>query len=379
MKKATGSQKEQGLAKEASASGGLLERPGQRRQEPNADGAQAIKARFHALRETYLAPIMALIDETLQASSPENSSLITMCHYQLNTGGKRLRALLPLQVAETLGADARLLLPFAAACEMLHNATLVHDDLQDGDMLRRGHPTIWKHFGISQAINLGDAMFYYALLLLERLKVPAGRREAISGRLLRETLRVIHGQEQEFHLKQHPSPTLKQYCEMVEGKTSGLFALPMAGAAVLCEAPAAIVEGLQQAAQHMGVLFQIQDDVLDLYGEKGRGLRGSDLREGKRSILLIHALEQTAMTQDTRLSLLLQRAKDNENTVAVDEAAELLKELGSLKFALEQIEQRQALALAVAELSQHPHLQSLIKAMCELFLEPIVHLYSSVR
>src|SRR5690606_5165969 len=131
---------------------------------------------------------------------------------------------------------------------------LVHDDLQDGDMVRRGRMTVWNRYGVPQAINLGDAMFYFAVLLCQRLDVPAARREAMSRRLLVETLRVIDGQEREFMMKDQEGLTLDDYFTMVEGKTSGLFALPMAGAAELCGADERQLADLAEASRHLGVL-----------------------------------------------------------------------------------------------------------------------------
>jgi geranylgeranyl pyrophosphate synthase len=254
---------------------------------------------------------------------------------------------------------------------MLHNATLVHDDLQDGDRYRRGVETVWHHFGTPQAINLGDAMFYYTLELVHRLQLPLGRREAAARRVLRETLRVIDGQEREFLLKQVERPTLADYFTMVEGKTSGLFALPMAGAAAVCGASGPIVRGLQEAARHMGVLFQIQDDVLDLYADKGRDARGSDIREGKRSILVVHALEHADDDEAARLREVLDKERESTTTEEVEEVITLLTRNGALAFALKEIESRRERARKVMQLVGDDQLTSVVTAMCDVFLEPI--------
>lgn len=338
-----------------------------------------IRAHFRELRETHLPAIIDLIERVLQQATPDGSTLTRMCLYHMQTGGKRLRALLPLVVAEALGADPATLIPFGAACEMLHNATLVHDDLQDGDRLRRGLETVWHHFGNAQAINLGDAMFYYTLELVHRLDLPIARREAAARRVLRETLRVIDGQEREFRLKQEDHSSLADYFTMVEGKTSGLFALPMAGAAVLCGASSHIVQALQEAAQHMGVLFQIQDDLLDLYGDKGRDSRGSDIKEGKRSILVLHALQHAPAERVVWLQRVL--GKDRASTTAeeVEQAIELFNEVGSLDFALEEIAQRRERARQVIKLLGHVQLGSVVAAMCDLFLEPIQPVIAKYR
>ncbi len=332
--------------------------------------------RFRALRDRYYPEMTALFDRVVHTSTPAGSSLEGMTRYHMETGGKRLRALLPLLVAEALGVDAQKLVPFGAACEMLHNATLVHDDLQDGDMFRRGRMTVWNRFGIPQAINLGDAMFYFSVLLCQELAVPAARREQASKLLLTETLRVIDGQEREFALKLLPAVTLEDYFAMVEGKTSGLFALPMAGAAILCEASDAVAAGLAAAARHMGVLFQIQDDTLDLFGDKGRGAIGSDIGEGKRSALVVHALEHASDADATWLRGVLDKDRKATTELEIARAIELVRSAGSLRFALdEMLSRRERARQSVAALGHH-ELSSLVVAMCDLFLEPLAPLFA---
>jgi geranylgeranyl diphosphate synthase type I len=150
---------------------------------------------------------------------------------------------MPLLIAEALGVEPGRLAPFGAACEMLHNASLVHDDVQDGDRLRRGQPTVWKKFGFAQAINLGDAMIACAVLLMHRLDARPELRERVVRRMFLEVLRVIEGQVQDLDLKRHDHVTLDDYLRMVEGKTSRLFALPLSGAAMLCGASEEVEQG----------------------------------------------------------------------------------------------------------------------------------------
>ncbi|MCC6521049.1 MAG: hydroxymethylglutaryl-CoA reductase, degradative, partial [Polyangiaceae bacterium] len=333
--------------------------------------AKYVSRRFHELADRYLPRVMALIEETARSTSPEGSSLTGMLSYHLETGGKRLRALLPMLVAETLGGDADAVVPLGAACEMLHNATLVHDDLQDGDATRRGRDTVWRRFGNAQAINLGDAMFYYTLLLGQRLTVTAERRELCARRVLLDTLRVIDGQEREFILKSALEPTLADYFTMVEGKTSGLFALPIAGAAEVCGAPPALVDALAEAARHLGVIFQIQDDVLDLYGDKGREVVGSDIGEGKRSALVVHALTHGSPAEVAWLRGVLDKPREETSADDVVAAKALFERLGSLDFALAEIADRRIRALAVAGLAEHERLRTLVAGVCDLFLDPI--------
>ncbi|MBN1336664.1 MAG: polyprenyl synthetase family protein [Deltaproteobacteria bacterium] len=328
-----------------------------------------LRPRFDATTQAFLPAIEAVLDAVPRESCPPGSTLPEMCAYHLGTGGKRIRALVPLLVAQDLGTDPADLVPFGAACEMLHNATLVHDDLQDGDTVRRGEPTVWRRFGEAQAVNLGDAMFYFALLCLDRLAFPPERRARVARLLLVETLRVIDGQEREFALKTLEAPTLEAYTRMVEGKTSGLFVLPLQGAALLCGAPAEVESALCEAARHLGVLFQIQDDVLDLYGEKGRGERGSDLAEGKRSVLVLHALAHAPVPDAAWLTALLDAPREAFTPAHAARAAELFRSSGSLAFAIDGIRARRERARAA--LARWPALAELAEGLCDLSLGPI--------
>ena len=151
----------------------------------------------------------------------------------------------------------------------------------------------------------------------------------------------------------------------------------MAGAAELAGAPDELVEGLAEAARHMGVLFQIQDDTLDLYADKGREQRGSDIAEGKRSALVVHAMQHADEKQVRWLVGVLDKDRAQTSQAEVERAIELLRETGSLGFALDEIERRKKLALGVASVAQVAQLQTLVAGMCDLFLKPIEPLLAS--
>ena len=335
------------------------------------------QARFERLASRFLPEVLRFLARLVHESTPADSTLEAMCVYHLETGGKRLRAMIPLLVAETFGLDPARLVPFAAACEMLHNATLVHDDLQDGDAFRRGKETIWRRFGVSQAINLGDAMYYYAVLAFQALDFPPEVTRRVLERLLRETIQVIDGQEREFALKREPAPSVRAYLAMVEGKTSGLFRLPLAGTADLCGADAPAVEAIAEAAAHLGILFQIQDDVLDLYGNKGRGERGGDVAEGKRSYLAVHALANLDASRRSRLleNLDLERARTTPEHV--DEVLELFHACDALGAAREEIMRRQRLARE-SVIGRAPEVAPLVAGLAARFLAPVEHVLTSV-
>lgn len=342
---------------------------------PDSTEIHALHQQFLSFRDTWWPDVEAemarLVNDMTQTSSP----LRRMYTYHMGTGGKRLRAILPLMIAESLGMDPARAVPFAAACEMLHNASLVHDDLQDGDSMRRGNPTVWKKFGAAQAINMGDAMIAFTLLLSERLDAEPGIREAVKSRTLSEMLRVIDGQAIEFDMKARGDTTVAAYMRMVEGKTSSLFSLPVGGAALLAGAPEPVERGLMQAAAQIGVLFQIQDDLLDLYGDKGRLSPGGDIREGKPTVLAVHFLERASAADASWLGGILDKAPNATTPEDVDRVREAFRTSGSLGFALQELDRRRDMALRVSEADpafERP--MAVMEQACNLFLAPIAGL-----
>ncbi len=230
---------------------------------------------------------------------------------------------------------------------------------------------MWVKYGDARAINLGDAMLYYTLMLVDALELPVGARHRASNRVLRETLRVIDGQEREFLLKEMGDPSPEDYIRMVEGKTSGLFSLPISGAAELCGADDALLDALAEASRHLGVVFQIQDDLLDLFGDKGRGLAGSDLGEGKISLLVVHALTNAPEDRAQWLRDLLEAPREELTPELVDEAIALFESTGAVDAAFAEIDRRCAAALGAPELEATPKLRDLLAGLADVFLAPV--------
>ena len=336
-----------------------------------------IKERLVAAHEEHYPAIAALLAQAPVGAHGPNSALATMCTYHLATGGKRLRALIPVLVCETLGGKPDGIYPFAASCEMLHNATLVHDDLQDGDTHRRGSLTVWKQFGTAQAINVGDAMLFYALSLLDRLEVPAQVLVGLRQLVIQGSLDVIEGQAREFELKRTSRPGLDDYFRMVKLKTSALFALPLVGAAALAGGSQELVAALSDSAEHLGVLFQIQDDVLDILGDKGRGERGSDIEEGKLSALAVHALANGSPADRERLADILGTPRGQTLDDDKQFVTGLFRTCGSLDACLDEIRRRAELAGQSLDSVDEPLLGELVSGLAKAFVSPIEHLMTS--
>lgn len=252
------------------------------------------------------------------------------------SGGKRLRPLVSLWFASSLGADRSAALKVACLTEWLHNAFLIHDDIQDGDAWRRDEPTLWKSHGIATALNAADWLLSAVYTEIAALPV----KDCVRSRLIHAVSdvhrRTVEGQQLDLTGRASAGFSLKDYDHLVKSKTGRYLALGMVCVAILLEWDAPTIEILWEVGDQLGPAFQIQDDLLDLTPEKGRGGEsGNDIREGKPSILFAHAM-QSAELMDADRNRLVEimsspRAETSEEDVA--EAIVLFEKAGSLEFA----------------------------------------------
>ncbi len=260
----------------------------------------------------------------------------------LATGGKRLRARLCLEACASFGVAERAAVGLAAAVEMLHNATLVHDDVQDGDTVRRGQPTVWARHGVAQAINVGDLMLMLPISrLIARLPVDEAVRWRLAEALTRHAEAIVRGQGDDLSLRDRliADPSLDAVEEVLacaERKTAALFALCIEGAALL--AGAALAQARRAAAPFLavGVAFQLVDDIVDAYGDKGRTAPGNDVREGKVSVLFAEHLALHPAERGWLLGILA-LAREQTRDAQVAEALARIAHGGALDAALAQV------------------------------------------
>jgi geranylgeranyl diphosphate synthase type I len=210
--------------------------------------------------------------------------------------GKRIRPLLVLLAAAACGDDWLPALPAAAAVELLHNFSLIHDDIQDQSPLRRGRETVWKRWGIAQAINAGDAMFALAQISLLRLSETVSAEVALRGaRLFQETtLALTQGQYLDLAYEARGDLTLEAYWPMVGGKTAALLSACTHLGALSAQAPSALCDAYSRFGRLLGLAFQAQDDLLGIWGDAaltGKSAE-SDLLSGKKSLPVLFGLEQ---------------------------------------------------------------------------------------
>lgn len=266
--------------------------------------------------------------------------------------GKRLRPNLVLRIARSEGASPEDALDAAAAVELLHNYSLVHDDIEDGDELRRGRRTLWNVYGIPQAINAGDAMCALTFLTLLRAAEwhPADRVVAMTH-LLHEAQRVMcEGQSLDLEFETAAHVTLERYHVMIASKTAALFeAACMLGAHCAGLEPDAIVS-YREAGAAYGTAFQIRDDVLGIWGRPSATgkVAGGDLARRKWSFPVVWALAQPPSPM---------RAFVAEAYAALRPLEE--GEVTRVMEALESLGAREAAARAVAEpiavVERHPN------------------------
>lgn len=328
---------------------------------------------FETIRKKYGDQIEVIFQDFFRTASQQTGSAIAeMSDYHFQTGGKRLRALIPSYIYESLNLNGEQLLPFGAAVEMIHNATLVHDDLQDGDEVRRGRPTIWKKYSPAQAINCGDAMFQYAFQLLGQLQIDPSLKLKLYDRAVRATLRVIEGQAQEFIMKDEIFPNFDRYLEVIRGKTSGLFALPVVGALEAANIETSLCSEFEKITMDLGVLFQIQDDVLDIYGDKGRSTRATDVAEGKVSVF-VALLNQFGTEEDkSELRSILKLPREQTTDAHITKVIQLFEKYDCRPRAMGYIQKIQN------ELVEHhfirkelPRVHACLISLADQFLKPI--------
>jgi geranylgeranyl diphosphate synthase type I len=246
---------------------------------------------------------------------PINKAIAEPIWDMLDRGGKRWRPALFLLICEALGEKADDCVDFAMIPEVVHNGTLVIDDLEDSSEVRRGKPCTYKIFGVDIAVNAGNAMYYLPLIPLieKRNQLSPEKLRDMYEIYVQEMINLSMGQAMDiaWHRGLADADNLNEedYLQMCAYKTGTLARMAAKLAAVLCGADRGLVEKLGAFAESIGVAFQMQDDILDLTGKEfavGKGGLGGDITEGKRSLIVIRTL-QTASAQDRqRLLQILQ-------------------------------------------------------------------------
>ncbi len=249
----------------------------------------------------------------LEATSAEG--VLGECsQFHFASHGKRLRAKLALAVSHCYGVDPDSAVHAAAACELLHNASLVHDDLQDKDLVRRGRPAIWHEFSPEAAINLGDYFIIQTYALLARTPCQTHTRSALVAAFSRAAACTIQGQVNETALQGDPSATIEAYEYVATAKSGTLLALPVRSAMALSHASLEHTRHACEALQLFGLAYQIQDDIGDLLGFKDLRQAGSDIRTRKLTAPAIFYLQRASAEERNSFSQFLNSCTPSDHT-----------------------------------------------------------------
>lgn len=270
--------------------------------------------------------------------------------YPMSTGGKRWRPGLTLLAGRLCGLNKsnQNLSDIAAGIELLHNFTLVHDDVMDGDEYRRGQLSAWRKYGEASAINLGDMMFAKAITLF-----PKKSKE----RALDTVVEITIGQQMDLDSENDRNTTVDKYMEMIQKKTGSLLNLSL-------EAPQ-LISNTQLDLQdycYLGPAFQIRDDLLDFEEGKGRNKIGNDVRAGKRTLMVVHA-------DDQRVYDILDKPFDETTEEDIKEVKRILEKNGSMDFARSKMQELAEKALdSLSDLPDNPEKEKL-RGLGEFLIE----------
>jgi geranylgeranyl diphosphate synthase type I len=315
--------------------------------------------------ERITADLLPLIDAELQAiTRTPRDNLATyygMLHYHLGwtdeelhrvqtSSGKRLRPLLCLLSNRALGGDTDQALPAACAIELIHNFSLVHDDIQDQGQTRRGRRTVWTLWGMNQGINVGDGLFALAHLALHRLSdrgVPLNRQQAAARALDQACVALCEGQFFDMAFEGCLDVDLDQYLQMIGRKTAALIAAATQTGAILATDDERVIEECMQFGENLGMAFQIQDDLLGAWGDEqvtGKSA-ASDIRDRKMTLPVVYALNQS---HDPHAAHQLSEAYAGEaplDEAAIESVLEVLQSVGARRYAEELAHKYHHLAL----------------------------------
>lgn len=277
---------------------------------------------IYALIEQDFADVDTLIREQLSSRVPLVEKI---ADYIISSGGKRLRPLLVIMAAKALessGAEANKL---AAVIEFLHTATLLHDDVVDTSDMRRGNPTANEKWGNAPSVLVGDFLYARSFQMMVELK-----NLQVMNILSSSTCVIAEGEVLQLVNCKNPGITEEQYMDVIKGKTAMLFEASTHAAAVLCGSSPEQERALKDYGHHLGMAFQLVDDVLDYEGDAetmGKNV-GDDLAEGKATLPLIHAMREGNEEQ----AKLIRKAIRKGGLEDIDAIMEIVQTCGSLEY-----------------------------------------------
>jgi geranylgeranyl diphosphate synthase type II len=256
-----------------------------------------------------LAKVQTLFEEENFVHDPHQ--LYDPIDYTLHLGGKRIRPVMLMAAYEMFGGHADEVRNAAIGIETFHNFTLLHDDLMDKSPLRRGKPTVYAKWDPNTAILSGDTMF--ALAWQYFLKQPHPQQHAILNTFCQTAIEVCDGQQYDMNFETREDVSIDEYMMMIRLKTAVLLAGALKIGALYAEAPDTDIEHLYQFGINLGLAFQLQDDLLDAYGDVSvfGKQTGTDIKDNKKTFLILKALEIASEAQKVILRQLFRQTPED--------------------------------------------------------------------
>lgn len=298
--------------------------------------------------KAYAEEIDVVIDDSLSKLEPE--SLYESSEYLIKAGGKKFRPALTLLSCQAVGGKPEKALKAAAAIELTHTFSLIHDDIMDNDDTRRGKPAVHKVWGEPLAILAGDSLFAKSFELLSQSAEDNIAYERVVDALQVLTnsyINICEGQALDMAFEDTFNVTKDEYMNMIYKKTGDLITASTTIGAIMGGASSNEIQALRTYGKQIGLAFQIQDDYIDLTGDESIGKPvGSDLVEGKKTLMVVYALEKANKEDHDRLVELLEA---NDESI-IPEAMEILEKYGAINYARSKaydcvIESKQALSI----------------------------------
>jgi len=313
----------------------------------------------HSLPESSASYRDAVTVELKQAIDTCSPALANILRYHLGWqdehghqcrkgSGKLIRSTLCLLSCQAVGGNTSQTMPAAAAIELVHNFSLIHDDIEDGSSERHHRPTVWKLWGQSQAINAGDAMFTLAYLALAGLKKTgiADQKIVESTKVLtRACLELCEGQEMDIEYEDRLDLTVEDYLDMTARKTAALFAAATHLGAYLGSEDMELVDSFRLFGRELGIVFQIHDDILGIWGARDTlGKSADDIRQRKKTLPVAYGLQSSKGA--TRVRLMKLYSKGSIEGEDIRKVTKILDDLGARERAENMARQyyREALA-----------------------------------
>ncbi len=253
------------------------------------------------------------------------------------SGGKRLRPIIAMLTCEVVGGVPENTIPFGVSLEYMHNSTLVHDDIIDNDKWRRGMPTTHEKFGLPFAILAGDALIGETYKMLSYLAPP--ELKSVTYKELIRSIAIAaknfyEGEALDIEFAERFDVSIPEYMIMIEKKTGQLYYLAGKGGALIGKGSRKEVENLAEYGLLFGLMFQMKDDLLNVLTKQsslGKQLIGSDILNGKRTLMVVHTLSRANIKQKKKLKKILGNAKATQKDVM--EIIDIFKKLGSIAYA----------------------------------------------